>query len=404
MALSTNHNTGSRRPATDNGPAADRGTASGGGKTVLQVLPAMSGQSGLERDTAEVAAALVATGDRAVVASAGGPLLHALTRAGAKHVTLPVDGTGPLTLFANVKRLAEVIRAEKVEIVHARSHGTAASAWWAARRSGCRFVTTFHETYGAGNRLDRRLASFLARGERVIAVSRFIAGHVRRVYGVPDSRLRIVPRGIDFDRFNPSRVTPDRIVALANRWRLTDGFPVVMLAGELAEGKGQTVLVNAIHKLGRRDVRCLLIGSDKVDKAYREGLEALIARQDLGGVVRIIDHCDDMSVAYMLSDVVVSASTAPEAFGRTLIEAQALGRLVIGSDHGGPRETVVPGGTGWLTPPGDADALAAAIDTALTLAPEARERLVAAAAAHVRANYSKETMCRATLAVYDEVQ
>ena len=195
-----------------------------------------------------------------------------------------------------------------------------------------------------------------------------IAGHLGRVYGVPHSRVRIVPRGIDLDRFDPSRVTPDRIVALANRWRLTDGYPVVMLVGELAEEKGQTILVNAIHKLGRRDIRCLLIGSDKVDKAYREGLEALIGRHGLGGVARIIDRCDDMSVAYMLSDVVVSASTEPEAFGRTLIEAQALGRPVIATDHGGPRETVVPGRTGWLTPPGDADALAAAIDTALTLA------------------------------------
>ena len=403
MALSRNHSTGPRQPATDNGPATDRGTASGGGKTVLQVLPALSGQRGLERDAVEIASALIAAGDRAVVASAGGPLLHALTRAGAKHVTLPADSTNPLTLFANVKRLTDIIRAEKVDIVHARSHGTAASAWWAARRSGCRFVTTFHKTYGAGNMLDRRLASFLARGERVIAVSGFIAGHVRRVYGIPDSRVRIVPRGIDLDRFEPSRVTPDRIVALANRWRLTDGFPVVMLAGELTEKKGQTVLVNAIHKLGQRDIRCLLIGSDKVDKAYREGLEALIGRHGLGGVVRIIDRCDDMSVAYMLSDVVVSASTEPEAFGRTLIEAQALGRLVIATNHGGPRETVVPGRTGWLTPPGDADALAAAIDTALTLAPEARERLVAAAADHVRANYSKEAMCRATLAVYNEL-
>jgi len=404
MALSTNHSTGPRRPATDNGPAADRGTASSGGKTVLQVLPALSGQSGLERDAVEIATALVAAGDRAVVASAGGPLLHALTRAGAKHVTLPVDSTNPLTLFANVKRLTEVIRAEKVDIVHARSHGAAASAWWAARRGGCRFVTTFHETYGAGNMLDHRLASFLTRGERVIAVSRFIAGHVRRVHGIPNSRVRIVPRGIDLDRFDPSRVTPDRIVTLANRWRLTDGFPVVMLAGELAEKKGQTVLVNAIHKLGRRDIRCLLIGSDKVDKAYREELEALIGRQGLGSVVWTIDRCDDMSVAYMLSDVVVSASTEPEAFGRTLVEAQALGRPVIATDHGGPRETVVPGRTGWLTPPGDADALAAAIETALALAPEARERLVEAAAAHVRANYSKEAMCRATLAVYGEVR
>jgi glycosyltransferase involved in cell wall biosynthesis len=382
----------------------DRDGASGGGRTVLQVLPTMSGQKGFERDAVEIAAALVAAGHRAVVASAGGPLLHVLTRAGAKHVTLPADSTNPLTLLTNVKRLIEVIRAEKVDLVHARSHGTAASAWGAARRTGCRFVTTFHEAYGAGGRLERRLPSFLARGERVIAVSRFIAGHIRRVYGVPDSRVRVIHRGIDLDRFSPSRVTSNRIVALANKWRLADGFPVVMLAGELAEGKGQTVLINAIHKLGRQDIRCLLIGSDEVDKDARQGLEALIEWQGLGGVVRIIDRCDDMSVAYMLSDVVVSASTVPEAFGRTLIEAQAFGRPVIGTDHGGPRETVVTGRTGWLTPPGDADALAAAIDTALTLAPEARERLVAAAADHVRANYSREAMCRATLAVYDEVR
>ena len=371
--------------------------------TVLQVLPRLAAGGGVERGTVEIAAAIVAAGGRALVASAGGSMIHDLGRVGAEHFTLPVHSKNPLVMYANIDRLTELIRAQGVDVVHARSRAPAWSAYFATRRTGTPFVTTFHGTYSAGNWLKRRYNAVMTWGDRVIAISGFIAGHVRQVYGVQTARIRIVHRGVDLSRFEASRVGAERVVALANRWRLTDGLPVVMLPGRLTRWKGQTVFIEAVAKLGRRDIRCLLVGSDQGRTGYRRELEALVEKHGLGEIVRIVDHCDDMPAAYMLTDVVVSASTDPEAFGRVVPEAQALGRPVIASDHGGAKETVIVGETGWLTPPGDVDVLAETLDRVLNLKGPARERLAEKALAHVRRDFSREAMCAKTLDVYNEV-
>ena len=264
-------------------------------------------------------------------------------------------------------------------------------------------VTTFHGTYGAGNPLKRSYNSVMVRGERVIAISRFIAQHIERVYGVPPARIRTIPRGVDLAEFDPDAVTPQRVAALSRAWRHGDALPMVTLPGRLTRWKGQTVFIEAMARLGRRDVRALLLGSDQGRTKYRKELDDVIRRHGLEDVVHIIERCDDMPAAYLLSDVVVSASTEPEAFGRVAAEAQAMGRPVIATNHGGSRETVRPGTTGWLVAPGDADALAAAINEALKLPDEARDRMAAAGVAHVHDNFSKAQMCARTLEVYGEV-
>ena len=370
--------------------------------TVMQVLPALV-QGGVERGTVEIAGAIVAAGGRAIVVSAGGPMVHDLTRVGAEHVLLPVDSKNPLTMFSNVGLLEKLIKEFSVDIVHARSRAPAWSAWKAAKNAGVRFVTTFHGTYSSGNMFKRYYNSVMCRGDRVIAISNFIAGHIRRLYGIEASRIRVIHRGVDLDRFDSSRVSAERVVALANAWRLSDGLPVVMLPGRLTRWKGQTIFIEAIARLGRRDIRCLLVGSHQGRTGYKSELEALIEKHDLGEIVRIVDNCKDMPAAYMLSDVVVSASTDPEAFGRVVAEAQALGRPVIASDHGGARETVIEGKTGWLVPPGDVDGLKDAIDRALSLDPSARKLTAIDAVENVRAHFSKASMCAKTLDVYNEV-
>lgn len=371
--------------------------------TVLQVLPALGASGGVERGTVEIAGAIVEAGGRAIVASAGGPLVHDLARVGAEHVELPLDSKNPVTLWRNVDRLADLIRAEKVDIVHARSRAPAWSAWAAAKRTGTHFVTTFHGTYGASNHFKRVYNSIMTRGERVIAISQFIAGHVRQLYGVPANKIRVIHRGVDLDRFDPGKVSAQRVVNLAADWMLPDGMPVIMLPGRLTRWKGQPVVIDALARLGRRDIRCLLVGGDQGREEYRAELEAMIANRDLNEVVRMVDHCDDMPAAYMLTDVVISASTDPEAFGRVIAEAQALGRPVIATDHGGAKETVIPGETGWLVPPGDPDALAQAIEKVLKLDSAQRSTLAGKAIANVRDNFSKAAMCTKTLDVYDEV-
>jgi len=319
-------------------------------------------------------------------------------------VELPMGSKNPLVMRANVARLEAVIREHKVDIVHARSRAPAWSALAAANRTGAHFVTTFHGTYNLGGfGLKHFYNSVMTKGERVIAISEFIAEHMRRVYGTPPEKIRVIHRGVDLAKFDPVRVSAERIIQLAHRWRLPDGYPVIMLPGRLTRWKGQEVLIRALAELGRHDVRCLLVGSDQGRTGYRQELTDLIRRLGLTDVVHIVDECNDMPAAYMLTDIAVSASTDPEAFGRVVVEAQAMGRPVIASDHGAPRETILPGRTGWLTPAGDPHALASALDRFLSLSAEERGDMAQLAQTFVRANFTKEAMCARTLAVYQEV-
>jgi glycosyltransferase involved in cell wall biosynthesis len=367
---------------------------------VLQVLPRLV-TGGVERGTVEVAAALVAAGWKAVVASAGGPMVRELERAGARHVELPLASKNPWTMRRNVERLAELIRREQIDIVHARSRAPAWSARAAARRAGSHFVTTFHNVYGDGSWLKRRYNAVMAEGERVIAISHFVAAHAESRYGVPGERLRIIPRGVDFTRFDPERVSAERVIQLARQWRLPDGVPVVMLVGRLTRWKGQLVLVDAVARLRREDLRCLLVGTG--EGGYRRELLAAIKARGLDGVFQIVDDCRDIPAAYMLADVVVSASTRPEGFGRVIAEAQAMGRPVIATDHGGAREIVRPGETGWLVAADDPAPLASAVQDALALTAAARVDLAAAAIQHMRAHFTTRQMTDRTIAVYEEI-
>jgi glycosyltransferase involved in cell wall biosynthesis len=243
----------------------------------------------------------------------------------------------------------------------------------------------------------------MAKGDRVIAISQFIAIHLHQTYGVPKIKLRVIPRGVDLAKFNVASVSAERISLLSAKWRLEEGLPVVMLPGRLTRWKGQINLIEAIGRLGRRDFRCLLVGGDQGRVRYRRELENLITRCGLDEVVRIVDHCDDMPAAYMMSDVVVSPSTDPEAFGRVMIEAQAFGRPVIASDHGGARETILKGETGWMFPSGDVSALAKILDMVLGLSEGERRSLSKKGVIHVSNNFSKQVMCDKTLNVYLEI-
>ena len=371
--------------------------------TILQVLPALGSSGGVERGTVEVAEAVVGSGGRAIVASAGGGRVHELTRVGAEHVVMPLNSKNPITVYKNISRLSELVVREGVNLIHARSRAPAWSAYYAAQRTDRPFVTTFHGTYNFSNFLKNYYNSIMTRGERVIAISDFIATHIRRLYGVSVGKIRIIPRGVDISRFDPAQVSAERVINLANDWRLDDGMPVIMLPGRLTRWKGHKVFIEAIARLGRRDLRCLIVGSDQGRKKYRRELEALVEEHGLGDVVRIVDQCDDMPAAYMLSDVVVSASTDPEAFGRVIVEAQALGRPVIATDHGGATESVIEGKTGWLIPPGEVIPLVNALSSILDMSENDRAVLSKAAIANTTSYFSKEVMCKNVLNVYNEI-
>ena len=368
---------------------------------VLQIVPRLV-SGGAERGTVELAGALVAAGWTSFVASGGGPLERDIVRSGTTHLTLPLASKNPLIMRRNATALARLIRHLGIDIVHARSRAPAWSAWSAASATGRHFVTTFHNAYDAGVSVKRWYNSVMARGERVIAISQFVANYAAQVYGIGPDRLRTIPRGVDLDIFDPIRVGAERIVGLARRWRLPDGAPVVMLPARLTRWKGGLDFIAAIAALGRHDICCLLLGPEQ-RRGFRRELEASIERNGLAGLFRIVEECRDMPAAYMLADVVVSASSDPEGFGRVIIEAQAMGRPVVATAHGGSRETIEPGITGWLVPPRDPPALAGAIDWALSLSEAERSRFARRTIAHIASRYTRQAMCARTIEVYEEL-
>lgn len=373
-----------------------------GSPTVLQVLPALV-SGGVERGTVDVARALVEAGWRAIVVSRGGPMVHELERVGATHVTLPVHSKNPLTWRSTYDRLVDLIWHEGVDLVHARSRMPAWLAWRAARRNRVPFVTTFHQRPAAATALKRAYNSVMVKGERVIAISHYVADRLIADYGLDPARLRVIQRGVDLGLFDPDRVSAERLVRLAERWRVPDGVPVIMLPARVTQWKGHGLLVEALARLEPGSFHCLMVGEDGGRRSVKAALEPKIARLGLTPHIHFVGRCDDMPAAYKMADVVVSASLDPEPFGRVMIEAQAMGRPIVAADHGGARETVLPGETGWLVKPNDAAALADGIRAALALDGAARDRLAARAVGHVRGNFSRYQMCARTLAVYSEL-
>ncbi|HEY7578955.1 MAG TPA: glycosyltransferase family 4 protein [Acetobacteraceae bacterium] len=373
-----------------------------GNVTVLQVLPSLV-TGGVERGTIEIAQAIARMGWTTLVASSGGRLVPAVERAGGRHIALPLACRDPLTIWRNAARLARLIRSEGVDIVHARSRAPGWSAWLACQRTKTHFVTTYHGAYAEDLPFKRRYNAVMVKGERVIAASRFIAELIVRQHQTDAGRIRVIPRGVDPVTFDPRAVGGDRMMRLAQSWRLPEGATVALLPGRLTHWKGQGVLIEALAQMGRQDIFGVLVGSDQGRDRYSTGLIRRAQQLGVADRLRLAGQCDDMPAALMLADVVVHASVAPEAFGRVVIEAQAMGRPVIASDLGGPVETVQQGVSGWRVPPGDAPALASAIERVLALPPADRAAVGERARRAVLAGYTVGTMQAATLDVYREV-
>ena len=369
---------------------------------ILQIIPEL-GPGGAEQGCIDVAAALQAAGAKAIVVSNGGPRVHELARHGTDHIRLPVHSKNPLTMWRNIRRLKKIIHERRVDIVHARSRAPAWSALKACKGTQARFVTTCHAPYNIGGGAKKFYNSSIARGERVIAISNYVADYLLDNYGVDRRDIRVIHRGIALEKFHPATVNAAKLIKLTEQWRIPDGAGIVMMPGRLTRWKGHHVLIDAIARLNRDDIFCVIIGADQGRHEYRKELEDTIREKHLEGRVRLVDHCDDMPSAYMLATVVVSASTDPEGFGRVPVEAQAMGRPIVATNHGGAKETVLRGETGWLVPPGEAQALSAAIGEALSLNPNQRAILATRSMSHIAQNFTREKMTHETLDVYAEL-
>lgn len=371
--------------------------------TILQVIPNM-GAGGAEQTTVDVTAALTKAGHKAIIVSNGGPRVIELQRAGGLHIEMPVHSKNPFMIWKNAGRLKRLIREHNVDIIHARSRAPAWSALKAARDTGIKFLTTCHAPFNIrGSKWKRKYNSSIAQGDLVIANSEFVAHYLVDNYDVAVNKIRVIPRGIPMEKFDVAKVSADRMLKLSETWRIPEVATLVLLPGRLTRWKGQTVLIEAMSKLKRKDVYCVLLGDAQGRTEYRDELEGMIHDYHLEDRVRIAEHCDDMAVAYKMANVVVSASIEPEGFGRVAVEAQAMGVPTIATAIGGSKETIIPDVTGWLVPPNDADALAKAIDKALSLSNDERDHIGVQAAYHARANFTKEQMTDATLIVYDEL-
>ena len=375
--------------------------------TLLQVTPELE-TGGAEQTTIDVAHAVVAQGGKALVATKGGRMAARLEADGGRLAQMPAQSKNPLVMLGNAARLIDLIRREKVSLVHARSRAPAFSALWAAHATKTPFVATYHGVYNARSNLKKWYNAVMTKGDLVIANSEYTRDHVIREHNVSPDRVVAIPRGVDLTRFEPGVVGADRIEALRKAWGVADGERrlKVLLAGRLTRWKGQGLLVEAMARLkarGEDRILLLLAGDDQGRKGYRAELTAAIAAAGLEDAVRLVGHCDDMPAAYLLADLAIAPSLEPEAFGRTAVEPQVMGRPVMASDHGATRETVVPGETGWLVAPGDAEAWASALLEACEIGAAKRRTMGQAARTRARRLYSVDAMCEATLNVYARV-
>src|ERR1700677_2203578 len=386
-----------------------RARASLAGRTIMQVIPRLDA-GGAERTTIDVADALVRAGARALVASEGGRLASELQAIGGVLLPFPAATKSPLSMLLNVRKLARLVMAERVDRVHARWRAPAWVSLGACRIAERPLVTTYHGAYNGASTLKLRYNSVMARGDVVIANSQFTADMITRLYPQARDRLRVIPRGTDLRAFSPASIERTRVVRLRENWGLAPHERVVLVAARLTAWKGQRILVEAAHLLqahGLEDVRYILAGDAQGRDGYVKELDVLIQKCGLEGVVSRVGHCDDMPAALMIASVLAVPSIAPEAVGRVAVEAQGMGAMVVVSDRGAVPETVLAppqtpaeARTGWRIPARDPQALADALKTALTLGATAREAIARRARGHVESRFSLEQMTRETLAAY----
>jgi glycosyltransferase involved in cell wall biosynthesis len=366
--------------------------------TVVQMLPDLH-SGGVERGTLEIADYLVRQGHRSFVISEGGPLVEELEKKGSRHIRLPVGGKSPVTLTA-IWPLRRLMLQEKIDILHLRSRVPAWVGYLAYKSLAPslrpRLVTTFHGFYSIN-----AYSAIMTRGEKIIAVSNTVAAHINASYGVPNHRIQVIHRGFDENLFTPERIDIARTKALKERWALTDtALPLIMLPGRVSQWKGHDVFIRSLAVIKELPWTAVCVGNFDGKQTFIRELTALIRGFGLEGRIRFVGHCTDMPAAYLLSDIIVSASsTEPEAFGRVAIEAQAMGKPVVATAHGGRMETVLDGKTGWLVAPGDPKRLASALSEAINR-PDLRNRYGQAALTWTRNRFTVEKMCQETLSLY----
>ena len=332
---------------------------------ILQITAALE-QGGVERGTVEMAAFIVSQGGQSFVASQGGRMVKELEEGGTRHFLLPLASRNPLTILYSAWQLRKIIRREKIDLLHARSRAPAWAAYFAGKMTGVKMVTTFHGTHRIQNSVKKWYNSVMVRGVRVIAISQFIKNHILQNYIANEDVIDVAPRGFNPTLFDPGLISAGQRQALKQQLGLAAGIAVVSLPGRLTRWKGQILFLEALAQIKDLEWQALLIGGGGTKTAYIKELKMRVEKLGIADRVLFVGSQEDIVPYYAISDLVVSASTEPEAFGRVAVEAQAMAKPIIASAHGGSLETVKDGVTGWLFNNGDSADLADKLRIALS--------------------------------------
>ena len=363
--------------------------------------------------TVQLVRILVSAGHRPIVVSSGGRMVGEVVAAGATFVPMNVHRTNPVSIMRNALALARIAREQRCDVIHAHARAPGWSAFYAARRTGVPFLTSWYKGFRQQNVFKRLYNGVMARGDCVVAISDQIAELVVDRYKTPWDRITVVPASIDSERFDPARVSQDRIDAVRNAWGVQPDTKVVLVVGRMLRRKGHHVVVEAVRRLkemGLKDFMCVFVGEDQGKSRYSGELWDLVLATGTTDVIRMAGPIDDLPAAFAAATVVVNAATQPEGLQRAILEAEAMARPVVVSDlAAGPDAVLAPPAvaedrmTGLRFSAGDSVALAAALVRLFSLPPSARAAIGARGRAWVLANFNTSAAAEPTLRLYEQV-
>ena len=376
---------------------------------VLQVIPKL-GYGGAETGCYDLAHYLNEKGCKSYIITSGGELLKFVRKDKVKIIRLPVNSKNPLLIFLNSIIISIILLVLRIDIVHARSRAPAWSCFFACLITRKKFVTTFHGTYNFSNSIKHLYNSVMVKSELIIAGSNFIFEHINLNYQKflsRRSKLMVIFRGINLDYYNDKNISENKIDKLFLKWDINKDNFIILLPGRLTNWKGQATLIEALNILvedyNNSNFTAIILGSDQGRTVYTKKLLGLVQRYQLNQKIKFIRHCSEMPNAYSISDIVISSSIEPEAFGRVAVEAQAMKKPIIASDIGGSKETIQNGKTGFLFKSGDPRELAKAINNLMALDKETLYSIGNEGRKNVTKKFDVEKMCQTTLNEYQKL-
>ena len=376
---------------------------------VLQVIPKL-GYGGAETGCYDIAHYLPENNCGSYIVTSGGELLKFIDKKKVKIIKLPVHSKNPLIIFINFLALIFIILINNISIVHARSRAPAWSCLLAAKITNRKFVTTFHGTYNFNSKIKKFYNSVMVRSDLIIAGSNFIFSHIKENYTKylnAKKKLLVIFRGINVDYFDPTSKLDSDEKKLLKKWEIEKDKKIILLPGRLTGWKGQEVFIEAINlvniELGYEAFYAVILGSDQGRDLYKKKLIRLTEQYRLINQVKFIDHCKDMALAYKVSDIVVSASIEPEAFGRVAVEAQSMEKPIIASNIGGSKETVIDEKTGFLFESNNAKSLSQKILKILSMDEASLNSIGREGRKNIIQKFNVEKMCFSTYSEYKRI-